>query len=78
MNKKLMGLGIVLAIVGIICVAATVYQELVEEPKPEDYHMGIPTARYEWRSRNLAITVAGIGLFVCGLVFGLAGVRWKS
>jgi len=77
-NKKLLGIGIALVIVGIVLTATTVYQELVEEPKPEDYHMAIPTAKYEWHSRSPEITIVGIALIVCGLGFSLAGAKWKS
>jgi len=76
MNPKLVGIGALLLIVGVVLVGLTVYQELVEEPKPEDYHMGIPMAKYRWQTRNSAITVLGFGLLAFGLGFVLVG--WKS
>lgn len=79
MNKKLIGIGVALLIVGIVFVAGTVYQELVEEPKPEDYHMGIPMAKYEWRSRNQTVTQIGILIMGLGVGFILGGFSplWK-
>lgn len=79
MNKKLLAIGFVLAIIGTLLLAATVYQELVEEPKPEDYHMGIPTAKYKWQSRNQTITQIGmllVGLGV-GSILGGFSPLWK-
>jgi len=80
MNTKLVGIGIALIIAGIILVGATVYQELVEEPQfPEDYHITPqPTAKYEWRSRNLTITYLGEVLIPFGLLFIALGLKWKN
>jgi len=80
MNIKLVAIGIALIIAGIILVGATVYQELVEEPQfPEDYHMTPqPTAKYEWRSRNLTITYLGEVLIPLGLLFIALGLKWKN
>jgi len=70
-NKKLLGTGIALVIIGVVLVAATVYQEQVAPP-PAMPHMEIPSAKYEWRSRNQTITEAGI-IFDClgaGVIVG--------
>jgi len=79
-NKKLIAFGVVLIVVGIVLIAATVYQEIVKEPEgPEDYHMTPqPIAKYEWRSRNMAITVIGIGFIAFGLGFIAVGFGIKQ
>jgi len=75
-NKNLLGIGIALVIVGVIFVAATVYQEQVAAP-PEVPHMEIPSAKYEWRSRNPGITWLGIGFITLSAVLILVGVKKK-
>ena len=81
MNKKIVEVGITLLLIGLMLVATTVYQELVEEPEfPEDYHMTPqPTAKYELRSRNQTITQVGILLVGLGIGFILGGFSpiWK-
>ena len=78
MNKKIIGVGIVLLIAGILALATTLYQEKVEyEPDLEDYHMGVPTEKYEWRTRNMAVTSAGAILIVFGVALNLVGLKMK-
>lgn len=80
MKTRFVAIGIILIAVGVILVAATVYQELVQEPQwPEDYHMQIPTAKYEWRSRNQTMTRIGFILTVLGIgiIFGVFSPLWK-
>lgn len=76
MNKKLLGIGISLVIIGIALVATTVYQEQVAPLAVP--HMEIPTAKYEWRSRNPTITGIGAGLIGSGVVLLLVGLPWKK
>lgn len=74
--KRLL-IGALLLLVGVVLVAATVYQELTEEPEfPEDYHMQIPTEKYEWRSRNIAVTLLGVAIIVFSLAFVIVEL-WK-
>lgn len=77
MKSKMVLIGLALLIVGALLVVAMVYQELIEEPEfPEDYHMQIPTGKYEWRSHNITITYTGVGLIVFALSLMIVGV-WR-
>lgn len=63
-NRKLiLVIGVFLFIVGVVMMMATLYQEEIPM-EPEIPHMEIPTARFEWRTRNQDVTNVGI-LFVC-------------
>jgi len=76
-NEKLLGLGIALAIVGAVLVIATVYQEQVAPPTELTHMQPQAPAKYEWRSRNPAITWLGIGFIALSVVLILFGVKGK-
>ena len=74
MDKKVNGAGIALLIIGIGLLAATLYQEEVVA-EPEIPHMEIPTGKYEWRTRDMAITSVGAILIAIGVGLNLVGLR---
>lgn len=65
------GIIIVLLIVGVTCMVMSVYQEKIADPDLDDYHMAIPTGKYEWRSRNLLVTSIGVACLIVGAILTL-------
>ena len=59
--------GFLLFVAGVVMLGATLYQVEVSPP-PEIPHMEIPSGKYEWRSLNMVVTVAGVMFMVLGLV----------
>jgi len=76
-NKKLIPIGIALAIVGAVLVIATVYQEQVAPPTEQPHMQPQAPAKYEWRSHNPAITWLGTGFIALSAVLILVGVKKK-
>jgi len=77
MRGKILAIGIVLAVVGALLLATTLYQEEVAPP-PEIPHMEIPSAKYEWRTRNIVLTTIGANLIGVGLVAVVVGATKKE
>jgi len=76
-NKKLLGIGIALVIVGVVLVVATVYQEQVAPPTEQPHMQPQAPAKYEWHSRNMVATVLGIIFIALALGFITIGLKQK-
>lgn len=67
-KAKLIYITPLLLIIGAACIASTVYQEQIEEPDLDDYHMGIPSGIYVWKSHNPLASSFGIACLIFGAI----------